>query len=313
MSLSRIDEMRMMDPVLTTVAQGYTNAAMVGEKLMPVVKVSKLKGKIPMFGKEAFAIRDMHRALRASSNRIPPSDSELIEFETLERDVEMAIDYIEEEETPDFARLEHRVTKQLSDIIQLNREKEIADYVQNSANYDLSLHLGITSSEAFNDYTLTIDPVQIIKDSMSAVRTKIARYPNTMVMGDATYRALCSHPKIIERVKYAGVSAVGTAALSEILGIPSIHIGMAVSSADGSTFSDIWADNIILAFVDQHDRQSRSEYNPSYGYILQRKGKPEVDTYYENGGKIKIIRNTDNYIIKITAPEAAFLISNTNH
>jgi len=88
---------------------------------------------------------------------------------------------------------------------------------------------------------------------------------------------------------------------------------MAVMTDDGTTFGDIWQDNIILAYVDRSEEHSRSEYNPSFGYILQRKGKPEVDSYYENGGKVKIIRNTDNYCVKVTAEDAAFLISNTNH
>ena len=313
MPQSRIDDLRMVDPVLTTVAQGYTNASMIAHKLFPIVQVSKLKGKIPVFGKEAFAVRDMFRAIRAESNRIPPADLQLVEFETIEKDIETAIDYIEEEETPDFARLEHRITKQLVDIMQLGREKETADLVQNPANFDPALHLAIDAASAFNDYTLTIDPVQIIKDAMGDVRGKIARYPNTMIIGDTAYRALANHPKVIERVKYAGVSNVNTAALSEVLEIPKIYVGMAVTTTDGSTFSDVWNDNIILAYVDGSDKNSRSEYNPSFGYTLQRKGKPEVDSYYENGGKIKIIRNTDNYCVKITAPEAAFLISNTNH
>jgi hypothetical protein len=88
---------------------------------------------------------------------------------------------------------------------------------------------------------------------------------------------------------------------------------MAVHSSDGDSFSDVWADNVILAYVDRSERSNRSEFNPSYGYTFQREGKPEVDSYYENGGKIKIIRNTDNYCIKVTAPDSAFLIYNTNH
>ena len=310
---SRIDEFRMVDPVLTTVAQGYTNAAMVADKLLPVVSVSKLKGKIPVFGKEAFAVRSLYRAMRTQSNRIPPSDLTLIDYETLERDVETALDYLEEEESFDFYRLEQRTAKQLVDMMLLAREKEVADYVQNPANFDASLKLVIDALTAFNDYTLNIDPVQIIMDSSAAVRNKIARYPNTMILGDATYRALVNHPKLIERVKYSGVSTVNTAVLSEMTGIRNVHVGLSVYTADGSTFTDVWSDNIILAFVDDSSSATRSQYNPSYGYILQREGKPEIDTYTENGGKIKVIRNTDNYCIKITGADAAFLISDTNH
>jgi hypothetical protein len=40
---------------------------------------------------------------------------------------------------------------------------------------------------------------------------------------------------------------------------------------------------------------------------------PEVDTYNENGGKIKVLRYTDNYSVNVTAQDAAYLISNINH
>jgi hypothetical protein len=311
MSTSRIDDLRMIDPVLTTVAQGYSNASMIAHKLFPLVKVSKLKGRIPVFGKEAFVVRDMERAMRAASNRIPPADLDFVEFETQEKDIETAIDYIEEEETPNTARLEHRITRQLVDMMQLGREKEVADLVQNTSMYDSAMKNEIDAAHAFNDYSLSIDPLSIIEEGMVAVRNKIARYPNTMIIGDSSYRALVNHPKIIERVKYTGSGNVNRKALAELLDIDRIYVGMAVMTEDGTTFNDVWQDNIILAFVDRSDNPS--EYNPSFGYILQRKGKPEVDSYYENGGKIKIIRNTDNYCVKVTAPEAAYLISNTNH
>jgi len=314
MATSRIDDLRMVDPVLSTIAQGYSNAAMVADALFPTVTVPKLKGKVPVFGKEAFIVRDTYRAMRSSSNRIPPSDLELVSFETKERDVEIAIDYIEEEESPDFSRYEQRLTKDLMDILLLGKEKEVADYVQSLLNYSNDLKLEITEGTAFDDYTsTTTDPILIIRECMSAVRSKISRYPNTMVLGDSAYQSLIQHPKIIERIKYAGVPVPNTNILAQLLNIEDIKIGLSVYTVDGVTYSDVWSDNIVLAYVDKNEKSNRSEFNPSYGYIFQREGKPEIDTYYESGGKIKVIRNTDNYCMKVTASDAAFLISNTNH
>lgn len=310
---SRIDELRMIDPVLTTVAQGYSNSNMVAEALFPTIQVSKLKGKIPVFGKEAFLIRDTYRAIKAQSNRIPPSDIEFITFETKERDIEVSIDYIEEEESPDFSRYEQRITKELVDILQLGREKEAADLVQNTENFNQNLIYEVTENQAFDDYTKNSDPILIIRNSAAKMRSLIARYPNTMVIGDKCYQALINHPKLLDRVKYSGISKVSKNILSELTDIPYVFVGSAVFSDDGINFSDVWLDNIILAYVDRSEKALRSEYNPSFGYTLQREGKPEIDTYYENGGKIKIIRNTDNYSIQITAKDAGFLIYNTNH
>ncbi len=312
MPTARLDELRMVDPVLTTIAQGYNNASMVARFLFPHVKVSKLKGKIPVFGKEAFIIRQTERAIRANSNRIPPSDLQLVEFQTKERDVEIAIDYLEEEESPNYLKYEERITKELMDILQLGKEKEAADLALDPNNYATGLKTIIDATTAFDDDTLASDPIDIIRDGAMAVRNKIARYPNTMIIGDATYQALMKHSKIQNRIKYAGISSVTSKVLAELTDIPNIHVGMSVYTTDGTTFTDVWGDNIVLAYVDQSDKGSRTEFNPSYGYTFQREGMPEIDTYYENGGKIKVVRNTDNYTIKSVAADAAYLISNTN-
>lgn len=314
MSNSRLDNIRMVDPVLTTIAQGYSNSTMVSEHLLPKVPVSKLKGKIPVFGKEAFVIRDTYRAIRAQSNRISPSDITLQSFETQEKDIEIAIDYIEEEESPDFAKYEQRITKELVDILALGREKEVADYVQNPDNFVDSLKLGINSENAWNDSSLSsINPITMINQGMVEIRKRISKYPNTMIIGDSAYRTLINHIKVTDRITYSGITKVDTSILSEILSIPNIFVGKAIYSNDGTNFNDVWNDNIIIAYVDNNEAKNRSEFNPSYGYIFQREGKPEIDTYYENGGKIKVIRNTDNYCMKITAPDAAFLIYNINN
>lgn len=311
MSTSRIDDLRIVDPVLTSIAQGFENSSYIAEKLFPTVKVSKLKGKIPVFGKDAFVIRATERAIRASSNRIMPSDFEMITFNTQERDIETAIDYLEEEESPDYFRYEQRVTKNLVDILKLGKEKEAADLAQNENNYSVDMYDTLTSDTAFSNYESITNPLDILKDAMNTVRNKISRYPNTMVIGISAFDKLMNHPMLTELVKYSGLAKLNKNILEQILNIDEIHVGTAVYSADGEVFSDVWADNVILAYVDKTTKQKRSEYNPSFGYTLQRDGKPEIDTYYENGGKLKVIRNTDNYGVFITSGDAAYLIKNT--
>ena len=132
-------------------------------------------------------------------------------------------------------------------------------------------------------------------------------------MGDASYKAIINHPKVIERIKYSGKYSINSQLLAALLDVDKISVGLAISSQNGVDFTDIWNDSIVIAYTDKNDKSARNEYNPSFGYTFQREGKPEIDSYYENGGKIKIIRNTDNYTVKITANVAGFLISNTNH
>lgn len=305
-------EIRMIDPVLTSIAQSYRNESFIGQHLFPIVNITHIKGKILIFASVAFQPRAIDRALRASSNRIPTEKINYIEFGMRERDVEISLDYLEEEETPDFLQYEQQMTRQLFDLLLLNREKEIADFVQNSSNYPTDQVKTITSAEAFDDYTNGYSPLKAIQEGISKIRQKVARYPNVMVLGEATFRALINHPEIIERIKYSGISRVNTKILSELLSIRNIYVGLAVYD-NGSNFTDIWSDIIILAYFDEENESRRTPYGFSFGYLLQKSGYPEVDTYYENGGKIKIIRATDNYTFTVTSPQASYLISNTNH
>ncbi len=70
--MGTLSNKRIVDPVLTEISRGYTNAALIGTNLFPVVSVTKEAGKIPQFNKEAFKIYNTERAIRAKSNRISP-------------------------------------------------------------------------------------------------------------------------------------------------------------------------------------------------------------------------------------------------
>jgi len=309
----RTDSLRMVDPVLSTIAQGYSNSSFVSEALFPIVNVSKSKVKIPVFGKEAFYLRGVDRAIRAESNRIPASEVSLMDFETQEKDLEVALDHLEQEEAHNLELYMSQVTKTLADGISLSREKEAADIAQDASNYAASNKIVITSGNAFDDYTNDTDPLAVIKDGMEAIRNKIGKFPNTMVLGETTYRVLMNHPKILDKIKYSSLGKASKSILKELTDIDNISVGLSVYTDDGNDFTDIWADNIVLAYVDSSEKGNRSEFNPSYGYTFRRKGMPEVDTYNENGGKIKVLRYTDNYSVNVTASDAAYLISNTNH
>lgn len=310
MTTSRLDNLRLVDPVLTTIAQGYANGRFLINDLLPTIQVKNIKGKIPAYGRDSFVIRNTDRAVRADSNRIAPIDYQLVDFETKEKDIEVAIDYIESEESSSLMRYEQKLAKDLIDILELGKEKEIADYLQDSAHYSNDMRSILTNADAFNNYDSTSDPITMIQDAMADIRSRTAKDANTIVMGEDVYRALANNPKLIGRVKFSNPELINLDLLKLFTGVDNINIGKAIYSDNGVNFTDVWKDSLIVAYIDRQDSAKRSEFNPSLGYILQKEGHPELDTYYENGGKIKVIRATDNYTWKITAPDCAYLFSN---
>ncbi len=305
----QLDKLRMIDPVLTGLAQSFSNSTLIYNELFPVVQVVKQKGKIPLFSKDAFASRITERAIRSKSNRMLPSDMELIPFETQEHDIEVAIDYLENEESLNSLKYEKRLTRQLSDILELTKEIQAAEYAQDENNYSNGMKRVLTNSESLDSDTSSVDPIELVNTGKESIRNKIAVYPNTMIIGISAYKEFVKHQNITQKINFTGINKVTKDMLCELFEIPNIVVGMSVTNYN-NVFTNIWDDSIVLAYVDKTVKEERTEFNPSYGYTFQRQGMPETDSYFENGGKIKVIRCTDNYGLKITGTDAGYLIKN---
>lgn len=308
--MGRLEDLRVIDPVLTTLARGYMNAELIAIILFPFALVNKEAGKIPQFGKEAFKIYNTERALRAKSNRIDPEGISMIPYVCDEHDLEYPVDYREKDES-EVLDLDSHGAKVTSDGIRLRHEKKCADLAQSAANYPAGNKITLAGQSQFSDY-VNSNPIGVIETGKEAVRAKVGKRPNVMVMGAATHKTLKNHPALLERIKYSMKGVVTLDLMKEIFGINNIVVGEAVYAADDGTFSDIWGDNIILAYVPEAEAGKHEKEEPSFGYTLRKKGMPQVDKYAENGGKLNLVRNTDNFIPKIVGSEAGYLISDTN-
>ena len=304
--MGRLSKLRVVDPVLTNLATGYTNEQFVGDQLMPFVLVDKEGGKIPLFGKEHFKVYSTERALRAKSNRINPEDIGEVDVALDEHDLEYPIDYREDAESA--FPLQARATNTVVEGIRLRHEVMVADMVQNPANYAVGNKIALSGASRFTDDTS--DPEGVVSDAKAAVRSKIVKEPNTLVIGYATWRVLKRHPQLRAILSDTRPRLVQIADLREIFEIENIVIGKAVKASDAGVTSDIWGDNMVLAYVPKASGD-RSPFEPSFGYTLRKKGNPVVDTRTEDG-KIELIRNTDIFRPFLLGADAGYLISDTN-
>ncbi|MBX2977602.1 MAG: hypothetical protein KF721_15860 [Ignavibacteriaceae bacterium] len=304
----QLSNLRVVDEVLTNVARGYTNANLIGTNLFPVVDVTKEGGKIPQFNAEAFRVYNTERAIRAKSNRISPEGRTTIDYVLTEHDLEYPMDYREIDE--DLANLELHAALVVSEGIQLRLEKITADLSQNADNYPSS---NVAILSAADKFTLeTSNPFLVIDSARDVVRSKIARHPNTLLIGSSTFSALKNHPLVLDRIKYTEHSILTEELLRQLLGFENLYVGKSVFVNDAGEFVDIWQDNAILAYVPAKQQNvARNIYEPSFAYTLRKKSNPVVDKYVENG-KISIVRNTDIFTAKIVGADAGFLIKDTN-
>ncbi len=299
---------RIVDPVLTNLARGYHNAMMIAAELFPTVTVSKEGGKIPEFTKESFKIYNTERAIRANSNRINPEDRTTIDFVLTEHDLEYPVDYREEAE--DALPTKVNATRVCVDGIKLRLEKLAADDAQDLANYPVGQKETLAAGDKFDNSSS--DPFPIFSNAVETVRQSIGVRPNVCVMGASSYAALKEHPAVLDRIKYSQKGIVTPDLLKSLLNFEKLVIGDAVYASDSGVFSDVWSDNVIIAYVPpQLSNIPRSYYEPAFGYTLRKKNMPVVDTYTENG-KVLLVRNTDTFVTKIVGSDAGYLINDTN-
>lgn len=305
MTTHNLAKLRVQDPVLTNLAQGYHNNELVCETLMPVVEIDKEAGKIPQFGRLAFRLPTTVRNLRGASNRLDPEDISAIDVALEEHDVEYAIDYREENEA--IFSLRQFALNTTQDVIALGREVACAKLAQDEASYDSTNKMVLSGTSQFTD--AASDPFAVIADAVRAIKRTIGRKPNVCMIAGDVWQVLKAHAKVLEKIKYVQVGIMTPEIFAKLIDVETVKIGEAVQEESG-TLKDIWTNSIVLAYVAPRAHISKGTvYEPSYGYTVRRKGGLFVDTYKEQGGKLEVIRCTDIHKPHLVGKAAGYLIT----
>lgn len=304
---NRLQNLRIVDPVLSSLAIGYSNAGYIADVLFPMARVPKESGKIPKHNKQAFKLFNTERALRAASNVVKPEDRSWIDFSLIEHDISVPMDYREEDESDDLdLQASNAIIAQEG--IQLRREKVCADLAFNPANYAATNKETLATADKFT--TAGSDPFPIVARAHEQIRKSIARRANTMVLGATAFSGLRYHPKVLEKLSYAQLGIVTPQILAALFDVERVVIGDAIwVSDDNQTTTDVWGGSMLLTYVrPPQPNVKRSVYEPNYGYTVYKKSA-EVDTYVGEGGKVKYVRNTMIYAPVLVGADAGYLVS----
>ncbi|WP_025132361.1 hypothetical protein [Pseudomonas sp. PH1b] len=303
----RLSKLRIVDPVLTNLARGYRNAQYIGEGLFPIALMDKEAGVIPVFGKEAFEVYDTERAIRAQSNVMTPDDVDGLDVVLREHDLAYPVDYREKNESMFDA--EARASRRVVNSIDLRREVLCAKLAQNPSTFLPGAKVTLSGSSQWSNGGG--DPIAVVEQGKEVVRSRIGIRPNTMTMGASVYQSLKFHPKLQAALGSTERKLITVEHLKALFGIQDILIGESLAGSVNT--SDIWSDNMTLAYVAKPAGGAEADYDePSFGYTLRRKGMPEIDTYDGSGGKVRFVRNTDIYKPVVVGADAGYLISDIN-
>lgn len=300
---------RVVDPVLTEFARGYTQAGMIGRILFPRASVPVRGFKRIEFGKEAFRLYNTRRAPGTATKRIVFGyDGLPAKLNQHALDAVVPREHVQEAAAGPGIDLQTEAARLTLDTMALDEEVEQATLATTAANYAATNKVTLAGIAQWSDPGS--DPKAVIKDGKEAVRQKIGRDPNVLVISKPVFNALDDHPKLLEKTKYTSADSITVELLARYFGVARVAVGEAVfASGADDAFSDVWGNFAVLAFVPQVGQQSVRV--PSYGYTYSLAGHPFVEqTRWDADSKSWINGVTDERSPELVGAEAGFLISN---
>lgn len=307
-----LTQTRVIDPVLTTIAQAMPDTAgFVGKLLFPTVSVNQRGGKIIQFGKEAYQIyTNLQRAPGTNTKRVQfgySSSPYSLDDYSLEGLV--PVELLQEARAVPGIDLASQAVRTVQSIVEIRLEKQQADLATNAANYGASSKVTLSGTSQWSDYSGTSAPSKDINTGREAIRAQTGRYPNLAIIPAAVMSALMQHPAIIDRIKYTGRDSITTDMLATLWNIPRVVVAQGVYYDDAGVQKDMWGKSVILTYSELSSIATVGL--PSYGYTYRLSGYPIVEPpYLERNPKSWIYPVTDVVTPVLTSSIAGYIIIN---
>lgn len=301
-------QVRVVDPILTEHARGYTNADFVGEALFPTVEMPTRAAKRIEFDRGSFRRRRTRRA--------PGAPIAALEFGhegkavNLHQEALSAVTPIEHQqeaaEVPGIDLQQVGVDTVLA-VIAMEKEIQRAEAARNPVPYAASNKIALAGDYKWSDPDS--NPKEQVFDAKEVIRKRIGRRPNTLVLAGGLNSALGKHPKLLDHYKYTNSSSITLAMMAAYFDVETVVSGDGIyDQADGATV-DIWGGDAILAWV--APKGQRQMPLPSFGYTYQLRGHPLVEPARWDGD-IRSWKNDvlDEFSAELVGADAGFLFQN---
>jgi hypothetical protein len=309
MPLMSLSDVRVQDPVLTSVVQGYSQAELVGPFLFPEVPVTQRSGYVITFGKSDFALFDTRRAPGAATKRRTTNYSNR-KFTLFQDSIEgeLPIEHLEESQNAQVPiDLQEATAEGAMASIQLRLEYDIATLATDTNNYDTNNKQALSGTDRWDNSGS--DPRSLMDSWKEAVRAKIGRYPNSALFGPNVFNAAKNHADLRDQIKYTSEKSITPEMLAQLFDLSrGIKIGSSlVLDETTGELMDIWGDAIILAYVPE---QITTRREPSYGYTYTLKNYPVAEEpYYDRNHKTWYFPVTSERSPELTGQDAGFLVT----
>ena len=277
-----LDQVRVIDPILTQLAQGYKNAEGVATFFGPAVSMNTRAGRTLVFGKEAFAAQNFLRA--------PGTNIQKIQNEFGTRSFSLRQEAISWEIAEEIAAeakngaaqidLRQYAAKDAANRLMQSWEIQVATAVTSTASYESTCQFNLATlnggADQFNQATSDVEV--LIDNAKEAVRAQIGIYPNKMVISPDAFNALKRNKRIRDFMQ-RGI-LVNEASLANIFGLDEIRVARRLKLASDGGLENIYNNVAVLFYqpsgaTDGFSPALDANYgNPAFAYTYTLAGYP---------------------------------------
>lgn len=300
------NQVRVADPILSTVALGYSNMEFIGGVVCPRVPVIISGGQVLQFGKEAFQARNMRRAPGGRMHRV---DIGYLgqKYALLQDAVEgkVPFEWLRDASVVPGIDLGTRAVNLTMRMVTLGLELDQAALVTNPNQYDANHKVALAGSDKWSH--ADSNPAAAIDAGKEAIRASVGVYPNLLTISAPTFVDLKNHARIRDQFKYTSADSITVDMLAKYFNIDRVVVGRAVSADDAGTMGDVWGNAALLSYSPE---KPAGQEEPSFAYTYTMEGHPLVEQPYPD-------RNVRSWLYPtvferapvITCAEAGFLFT----
>lgn len=298
-------QVRVVDPVLTTVARGYSNPQFVGNKLFPVVPVAVSGGQIIEFNKDSWRKFNLRRA--------PGGDVVEIDYGYAGKPYALVQDSVHGKVPREHLRdgaaspgINHGTIATNTAMSAIMRSQEIdqATMARNAASYATTNKLDLSASSWNNPNR---NPVTDITKGKQAIADQTGFEPNQLVLSGDAWNALSTNPHVMGLFTRGEVETliITPTMLAAKLALTEISVGRtSYINAAGDTVK-AWGTDAVLAFT---EIGGLTNALPSFGYTYTLEGNPVVEqAWYNNSNKSWMYPVNNEYSPVIAGADAGYL------
>ncbi len=265
-------------PRLTQIALAVKPTGMIADLICPRVPVEGKKFTYTkFFTEEAFTIPDTRVGRLSVPNNVEFGGKD--ETDACE---DFALEDLVPNEDIDNARDANNfdpmgvATERTAALLELSREKRVADMYFNPATYAASLVASLSGTSQWSDGAS--DPVAYLQDRFDSMLVR----PNIGVFGRSTWTQLRRHPKVVAQIVNtgggtgtAGLAAAGFAsrrAVADLLELDDIYVGEAFFNASrkgqSASYGRLWGKHASFVRVERSIKDPRGAM-PTFAFTAQ--------------------------------------------